>query len=247
MENREQPRERSLTGLLVIFFLALVWLGAIVMWYWPSHKPVEHFDANGLNLSEVPSPDAQARRMASADPVETSLSTQPDLKPSWAKPEWARPFQTRVTEKPEWKTAAMSFVRLANTPRYRNSIVLRLWAQDFAAYPDLRLFAGIYAKSHDLKGFVVAVLRSSNFAKMLRKYGNTRDVHDFFMDLMAAPGVADSSRALIEDPAVFRSIKDLSISGLPPLGEMMTAGAKGVAPTVNNEAIQRYLHDTGQR
>ena len=248
MESREQPRERALTGLLVIFFLALVWAGAIVMWYWPNHKPKEHFDSNGLNLSEVPASGPPARRNAVAsgvNPIETATS---EPKPSWAKPEWAQPFQKKgVVERPEWKTAALSFVRLANKPRYRNSPVLRLWAQDFRAYPDLRLFGGIYAKSHDLKGFVVATLRSSNFAKMLRKYGNTRDVHDFFMDLMAQPGVADSSRALIEDPDVFKSVKDLSIAGLPPLGQLMAAGAKGTTPVPENEAIKRFLQETRQK
>lgn len=248
MDSREQPRERALTGLLIIFFLALVWAGAIVMWYWPSQKGTEHYDANGLNLSEVPTPEAARKRSPSPLPEDSpSEALSPDSKPSWAKPEWARPFQPRVSEKPEWRRAAVSFVRLANVPKYRNSTVLHLWAQDFAAYPDLKLYAGIYGNSHDLKGFIVAVLRSGNFAKMLRKYGNTRDVHDFFMDLMAQPGVADSTRALIDDHAVFQSIKNISMPGLPSLGQMMTAGAKGTTLAPNNEAIQRYLQETQQR
>src|SRR6185436_5892419 len=122
MSSREPPRERALTGLIIIFFLVLVWAGGWVMWYRPVAPGKERLDGSGLNLSQAPALDKRGTR-----PAPGPVPIGPEAAPGWMRPPSLptepRAAAPRTAERPEWKTAASSFMRLANEPKYRRSRV----------------------------------------------------------------------------------------------------------------------------
>jgi len=236
-----QGHGRSKIGWIILIVVVLADVG-LEVWFWPGQKEREDYDASGLNMLEAPAPEpVPFVQPASQTPA---VNLNPVFSPS--RPVSSTAFPAHVVERPEWVQAASSFYHLAQQSKYRRSLVLNSWAQDFTAYPDLRAIGQKYAWDHDLAFFTVSVLRSTNFAKMLKKYGSSPDVKNFYMDLMSAPGVATSSRALFEDPNVMNSVKDLTIPGMPSLGQMMQNGAQNRTSSSNNSALRKMLQD-GER
>lgn len=245
MEPREPTsRSRTQIGWMILAAVLLADAG-LALWWWSGRLQRENVDASGLNLAEAPKPDALPAVPIQTPPSVVTSYSNPFA--SNAKPARSAAPPLRVAERPEWAEASASFLRLAQQPKYRQSPVLKNWAKDFMAYPDLRAIGRKYARDRDLSFFTVSVLRSTNFAKMLWKYGPSPDVKNFFTDLMAAPGVGASSRALFEDRNVMNSVKDLTIPGLPSLGQMMGNGGQGQTPQTNDAALLKFMQEQQHR
>ncbi|MBI4386535.1 MAG: hypothetical protein HY551_04075 [Elusimicrobia bacterium] len=227
-------RSNSSVGMIALLLIVLVDI-ALLAWFWyrrqnsqdnygntamtlPVVQPVEPitplFLPPGTEADSHPGPPGPAAPHARVVEGSRSVSAPPDV------------LRGQTAARVTLPRTSSAFIHLQRQDKYRKSKALRAWRRDFLAYPDLAQINRKYWRDRDAGAFIVATLKSPNFASLFKRYATRSELRDFTREMISAPGVLAEAQPLLTNPSVMAAAKNFSIPGLPPLGNLMNLGQR---------------------
>lgn len=226
----KRGRNPTVWTLVLLFILADIGIG---LWLWDRYQTSQKTYSNsGLNVRYLPEQVNAPTPQRAIDEGRETLAFRDksglSMIPQETYLKLDRAGQVKVADRRVYKSlwkGARAFVKMAGQSRYRHTKAINEWSSDFRTYPDLAGMAVRFQQDKDIHLFLSSVVRSQNFAKMIRRYGSSPDVQNFYKDALKNREIAEAAQAFFEDKNIFHSVQAMKLPGLPSIGALMAAGA----------------------